>query len=632
MKQFAQLETAPTDTISAPVPDNTILPNPVHNAQPMTEFCGLSISQPSDRFEREADHTADQVASAPTPVIPKLNVNPLSQQGMQKNPNQSGGKSLAPSERDFFEPRFGRDLSDVSIHQGPHATEMNKQMNARAFTKGQDIYFSDNEFDTTTKSGRHLLAHEITHTLQQSGKATPQIQRDKVAGLSSKIQNKLRFSRVSPNSKTIATSVKQFFDPKEGTKVSTGIPVEVDPVITAKTVITGFESLASELASNSNSKINPKDNTKPLGPNSILDIDVDPSAHGGIHAIYRFIRYTDGKAEKIYVEKLGSAAAAQSDAPTKAATPQPKAANGKPEAEKAPIDRSFLSGTIPVDPISVKIASGFDRDEARTVIAAIQLLPSSTRAKLDGLAFVSSSQSKGSDGASGQYDPSTDEITLYTSAFDGPPRKVGEQSTATYTIIHEIGHAIDLRPQNAAERETAKAKKEKIKQEKIANRLDLGSNEDALDDLFGTQKKDPVRENAKKEIAKLDQKIASLSKKLGKGKSLSGEEKGKKTESLTTGFGKALEKDGIKAVKNAKKDNKAAEAANKANPTGAQTPIVNTLSGDITLYGNTNIMEAFAENFSLYILDPDLLKTLRPNTYKYFSKNFPQDSKAKGTP
>ncbi len=631
MKRFAQLETAPSDAIPAPIPDSIILPKPVHSAQTMTDMGGLSISKPDDQFERVANHTADQIVSAPSPAIPRLNVNPLAQSGTQKNQNQSGGKPLSSSDKNYFEPRFGRDFSGVSIHEGAQATELNDQLNARAFTNDQDIYFSGNQFDTTTTSGRHLLAHELTHTLQQTGQSAPDIQRDKIAGLKKSIRDSLRVSRVAPSPSKITTSVKQFFDPSEGTKVFSGIPVEVDPVITSASVITGFESLASELANISNSKLNPKDNTKPLGANSILDIDVDPSAHGGIHAIYRFIRFTDGKAEKIYVEKLGTAAAAQSNAPVKTAS-QSKAAGSKPEGGKAPIDRTFLSGTVPVDPISVKIKSGFGKENARTIIAAIQLLPSSTRSKLDGLKFVASSMAKAADGAAGQYDPSTDEITLYKSAFDSSPRKVGEQSAATYAIIHEIGHAIDLRPQNKAERETTKAKEEKKKQEKIANRRDLGSTEDALDDLFGTPKKDPDKEKAKKEIARLDKLIASLSKKLGKGKSLSGEERGTKTESLKTDFGKALEKDGIKAVKNAKKDNKATEAANAANPKGTQKPIVDTLSGNITLYGNQNIMEVFAENFSLYILDPDLLKTMRPNTFKYFKKNFPKDSKAKGTP
>ncbi len=68
-----------------------------------------------------------------------------------------------------MESGFGADFSDVKIHTDSSAVDMSNNLNAQAFTHGNDIYFNSGKYDTSSTSGQHLLAHELTHTLQQGG-------------------------------------------------------------------------------------------------------------------------------------------------------------------------------------------------------------------------------------------------------------------------------------------------------------------------------------------------------------------------------------------------------------------------------------------------------------------------------
>ncbi len=79
------------------------------------------------------------------------------------------GTPIDRATRAFFEPRFGRDFSTVAIHTGPSAARSAAAVRARAFTAGRDIVFADGEYSPGTPPGRRLLAHELTHVVQQSG-------------------------------------------------------------------------------------------------------------------------------------------------------------------------------------------------------------------------------------------------------------------------------------------------------------------------------------------------------------------------------------------------------------------------------------------------------------------------------
>ena len=79
----------------------------------------------------------------------------------------SGGLSAA--ERAFFEPRFGVDLSGVRVHTDRAAADAAEAVGANAFTVGQDIVFGHGKYSPGSESGKRLLAHELTHVVQQSG-------------------------------------------------------------------------------------------------------------------------------------------------------------------------------------------------------------------------------------------------------------------------------------------------------------------------------------------------------------------------------------------------------------------------------------------------------------------------------
>lgn len=88
-----------------------------------------------------------------------------------------GGEPLSPEARAYFEPRFGRDFSDVRVHTGDRAATAADAIHARAYTLGSDIAFAAGEFDPQRDAGRRLIAHELTHVVQQQGGAAPALRR-----------------------------------------------------------------------------------------------------------------------------------------------------------------------------------------------------------------------------------------------------------------------------------------------------------------------------------------------------------------------------------------------------------------------------------------------------------------------
>lgn len=82
---------------------------------------------------------------------------------------RGGGEGLESSLRNRMEPAFKADFGNVRVHTGSKADTLNRALNARAFTTGQDIFFRDGEYNPGSSEGRELLAHELTHVVQQSG-------------------------------------------------------------------------------------------------------------------------------------------------------------------------------------------------------------------------------------------------------------------------------------------------------------------------------------------------------------------------------------------------------------------------------------------------------------------------------
>jgi Domain of unknown function (DUF4157) len=82
---------------------------------------------------------------------------------------RSSGRPLDDETRDYFEPQFGRDLGDVRVHTEGEAAQSARAVGAQAYTVGCDIVLASSAPDASSAEGRKLLAHELTHVVQQSG-------------------------------------------------------------------------------------------------------------------------------------------------------------------------------------------------------------------------------------------------------------------------------------------------------------------------------------------------------------------------------------------------------------------------------------------------------------------------------
>jgi outer membrane protein OmpA-like peptidoglycan-associated protein len=124
------------------------------------------------QIQRKADNDSEvtfarEVAQPSNPDSATLgSANP--QQLSEALSNSGSGTSLDGGAREFLEPKFGHSFENVKIHADGRADELSKSVNARAFTTGQDVYFREGEYKPNSPEGRHLLAHELTHTIQQS--------------------------------------------------------------------------------------------------------------------------------------------------------------------------------------------------------------------------------------------------------------------------------------------------------------------------------------------------------------------------------------------------------------------------------------------------------------------------------
>ena len=83
--------------------------------------------------------------------------------------SSSVGHPLPSNLQAKFERALGADLSAVRVHTGSESIEANRAVSARAYTNNNDIHFNQGQYDPDSRDGQHLLAHEITHTIQQGG-------------------------------------------------------------------------------------------------------------------------------------------------------------------------------------------------------------------------------------------------------------------------------------------------------------------------------------------------------------------------------------------------------------------------------------------------------------------------------
>ena len=95
------------------------------------------------------------------------------------NNSKGGGNKMDKNTQQEMESGFGTNFSNVKIHTDSNAVQMNQEIGAQAFTNGSDVYFNKGKYNPDSKEGKHLLAHELTHTVQQTGKTQNTIQKQK---------------------------------------------------------------------------------------------------------------------------------------------------------------------------------------------------------------------------------------------------------------------------------------------------------------------------------------------------------------------------------------------------------------------------------------------------------------------
>jgi len=141
----------------------------------------LTIGASNDPLEREADRVADQVMAAP--VHSAVSDTPLRIQRYAKQATESAdtapasvdnvlassGRPLESTLLQDMEQRFGRDFSQVRVHSGVAAEQSARDVSADAYTAGNNIVFGAGQLAPRTHEGRRLIAHELTHVVQQSG-------------------------------------------------------------------------------------------------------------------------------------------------------------------------------------------------------------------------------------------------------------------------------------------------------------------------------------------------------------------------------------------------------------------------------------------------------------------------------
>jgi hypothetical protein len=90
---------------------------------------------------------------------------------------KGSGQPLADSVRQPMEKAFGAEFSSVKVHTDTRSDQMNQSIQAKAFTTGQDIFFRGGEYNPESKSGQELIAHELTHVVQQTGSKAKKVQK-----------------------------------------------------------------------------------------------------------------------------------------------------------------------------------------------------------------------------------------------------------------------------------------------------------------------------------------------------------------------------------------------------------------------------------------------------------------------
>ena len=119
--------------------------------------------------ETQATTSHGPASSSPIQETSTSAKQPSTNLEQQLDANEGNGEALPEETQMEMENAFGQDFSGVNIHTGADAEDMNTKLGAKAFTHGSDIYFNKDQYNPGSKDGKRLLAHELTHVVQQRG-------------------------------------------------------------------------------------------------------------------------------------------------------------------------------------------------------------------------------------------------------------------------------------------------------------------------------------------------------------------------------------------------------------------------------------------------------------------------------
>jgi hypothetical protein len=143
---------------------------------------GLTIGRVDDPLEHNADRVANHIMRRPSSA-PPIRGQAVADHDPHREPavpaetgryldrSQGTGSPLSDGTRRYFETRFAADFRAVRVHDDDAAGQASRSIGALAFTRGSDIVFGAGQYAPGTAAGRHLLAHELTHVVQQAGNA-----------------------------------------------------------------------------------------------------------------------------------------------------------------------------------------------------------------------------------------------------------------------------------------------------------------------------------------------------------------------------------------------------------------------------------------------------------------------------
>jgi hypothetical protein len=135
------------------------------------------MEKPSSDIQRQEEEEEEEEALQTKPGSEMVAANAIE---TRINASRSSGQPLADTARTSLEPQFGRDLGEVRVHNDSEANNLSTRLGAEAFTTGKDIYFREGAYQPDTSDGKGLIAHELTHVIQQS--EVPGLQRDALEG------------------------------------------------------------------------------------------------------------------------------------------------------------------------------------------------------------------------------------------------------------------------------------------------------------------------------------------------------------------------------------------------------------------------------------------------------------------